>query len=103
MRGEGLGVRGSPSVDLKQGKFKPEHAGKSRFYCAALDEQLRLPHENPSLGLVLCRTADATQVRLALTAAAERIGIATYQTALPDERLIQRRLEQLPQPSDADE
>ena len=103
MRGEGLGVRGSPSVDLKKGKFKPEHAGKSRFYCAALDEQLRLPHENPSLGLVLCRTADATQVRLALTAAAERIGIATYQTALPDERLIQRRLEQLPQPPENDE
>ena len=91
------------SVHLKKGKFKPEHAGKSRFYCAALDEQLRLPHENPSLGLVLCRTADATQVRLALTAAAERIGIATYQTALPDERLIQRRLEQLPQPPENDE
>ncbi|HQX49857.1 MAG TPA: PDDEXK nuclease domain-containing protein [Planctomycetaceae bacterium] len=84
------------AVDLKKGKFKPEHAGKSRFYCAALDEQLRLPHENPSLGLVLCRTADATQVRLALTAAAERIGIATYQTALPDEALLRRRLEQLP-------
>ena len=41
------------AVDLKKDKFKPEHAGKSRFYCAALDEQLRLPHENPSLGLVL--------------------------------------------------
>lgn len=91
------------AVDLKKGKFKPEHAGKSRFYCAALDEQLRLAHENPSLGLVLCRTADATQVRLALTAAAERIGIATYQTALPDERLIKRRLEQLPQQSENDE
>lgn len=85
------------AVDLKKGKFKPEHAGKSRFYCAALDEQLRLPHENPSLGLVLCRSADASQVRLALTAAAERIGIATYQTALPDETQLRRRLEQLPQ------
>jgi len=91
------------AVDLKKGKFKPEHAGKSRFYCAALDEQLRLPHENPSLGLVLCRTADATQVRLALTEAAKRIGIATYQTALPDERLIHRRLEQLSQQSENDE
>ena len=91
------------AVDLKKGKFKPEHAGKSRFYCAALDEQLRLPHENPSLGLVLCRTADATQVRLALTEAAKRIGIATYQTALPDERLIHHRLEQLPQQSENDE
>jgi predicted nuclease of restriction endonuclease-like (RecB) superfamily len=85
------------AVDLKKGKFKPKHAGKSRFYCAALDEQLRLPHENPSLGLVLCRSADSTQVRLALTAAAEHIGIATYQTALPDETQLRRRLEQLPQ------
>ncbi len=91
------------AVDLKKGKFKPEHAGKSRFYCAALDEQLRLPHENPSLGLVLCRTADATQVRLALTAAAERIGIATYQTALPDEALLRHRLEQLPPLPENDE
>ena len=85
------------AVDLKKGKFKPEYAGKSCFYCAALDEQIRLPHENPSIGLVLCRTADAAQVQLALTAAAERIGIATYQTALPDEKQIRRRLEQFPQ------
>ena len=99
----GPGVRGSSPLDLKFGKFKPEHAGKSRFYCAALDEQLRLPHENPSLCLVLCKSADKVQVRLALTAAANKIGVATYQTALPDERLIQRRLEQLPNPSETDE
>lgn len=84
------------AVDLKRGKFKAEYVGKARFYCTALDEQIRLPHENPSLGLVLCRSADAAQVRLALTAAAERIGVATYQTALPDESLLMRRLEQLP-------
>jgi len=91
-------------IDLKIGKFKPEHAGKSKFYCAALDEQLRLPHENPSIGLVLCKSADKVQVRLALTAAAiKKTGVATYQTALPDERLIQRRLEQLPNPPETDE
>ena len=84
------------AVDLKKGSFQPEYVGKSCFYCAALDEQLRLPHENPSIGLVLCRSADSVQVRLALSAAAEKIGVATYQTALPDERLIQQRLEQLP-------
>ena len=104
LRGEGPGVRGSSPIDLKIGKFKPEHAGKSRFYCAALDEQLRLAHENPSLGLVLCKSADKVQVRLALTAAAvNKTGVATYQTALPNERLIQRRLEQLPNPSETDE
>ena len=97
-------MSGSSPIDLKSGKFKPEHVGKSRFYCAALDEQLRLPHENPSIGLVLCKSADKVQVRLALTAAAiKKTGASTYQTALPDERLIQRRLEQLPNPSETDE
>jgi len=46
------------SVDLKIGQFKPEYVGKSQFYCAALDEQVKLAHENPSIGLVLCKTAD---------------------------------------------
>jgi predicted nuclease of restriction endonuclease-like (RecB) superfamily len=55
------------SVELKIGKFKPEYVGKSQFYCAALDEQVKLAHENPSIGLVLCKTADSAQVRLALT------------------------------------
>ncbi|MEQ9406673.1 MAG: PDDEXK nuclease domain-containing protein [Fuerstiella sp.] len=82
------------AVELKRGKFKPEYAGKSRFYCAALDEQIRLEHERPSLGLVLCRSADSVQVRLALTDAADRIGVATYQTGLPDSALIERRLAQ---------
>lgn len=91
------------AIDLKKGKFKPEHAGKMRFYCAALDEYVKLPHENPSLGLVLCRSANAVQVRLALTDAAEKIGVATYQTALPDERLIRQRIEQLPDLPEEDE
>lgn len=88
------------AVDLKIGKFKPEYVGKSQFYCAALDEQVKLAHENPSIGLVLCKTADSAQVRLALTAAARKIGVATYQTALPDEKLIRQRLEQLPAPTE---
>ncbi len=91
------------AIDLKKGKFKPEHAGKSRFYCAALDELIKLPHERPSLGLVLCRSADSVQVRLALTDAAEKLGVATYQTALPEERLIRRRIEQLPELPERDE
>jgi predicted nuclease of restriction endonuclease-like (RecB) superfamily len=91
------------AIDLKKGKFKPEYAGKSRFYCAALDELIKLPHERPSLGLVLCRSADSIQVRLALTDAAEKIGVATYQTALPEERLIRRRIETLPELPERDE
>lgn len=65
------------AVDLKIGEFLPEHVGKSLFYVAALDEQVRLPHENPSIGLILCRSAKQVQVRLALTPAAKKIGVAT--------------------------
>ena len=80
------------AVDLKIGGFKPEYIGKSLFYAAALDERLRLPHEKPAVGLVLCRSADRFQLRLALSTAAKKVGVATYQTALPDERQIRERL-----------
>ncbi len=85
-------------VELKTGKFKPEYVGKSQFYCAALDERVKLPHERPSIGLVLCKSANQVQVRLALTTAADKIGVATYQTALPNADAIQKRLSQLPEP-----
>ncbi|MBI1313655.1 DUF1016 family protein [bacterium] len=48
-----------------------------------------LPHETPSIGLVLCRSADRVQMRLALTAVAEQVEVATYQTALTDQRFEQ--------------
>ncbi len=91
------------AVDLKIGDFLPEYVGKSLFYVAALDEQLRLPHENPSIGLILCRSANEVQLRLALTPAAKKIGVATYQTALPDERLLLERLRRLPVPKEPQE
>jgi len=84
------------ATELKTGKFKPEYVGKCQFYLAALDEQVRLPHEKPSVGLILCKSANSVQIRLALTAAARKIGIATYQTVLPEERLILERLRRLP-------
>jgi hypothetical protein len=61
---------------------------------------VKLAHENPSIGLVLCKTADHAQVRLALSAAARQIGVATYQTALPEAKLIQQRRRQLPAPTE---
>jgi len=93
------------ATELKAGKFKPEYVGKCQFYLAALDEQVRLPHEKPSVGLILCKSANSVQMRLALTAAARKIGVATYQTVLPEERLILERLRQLPlaQPPEAED
>jgi predicted nuclease of restriction endonuclease-like (RecB) superfamily len=84
------------AVELKSGEFKPEHVGKCQFYLAALDEYTRLPHEKPSVGLILCKSAKGVHMRLALTLAASRVGVATYQPALPDEELIRSRLENVP-------
>ncbi|MEI7460414.1 MAG: PDDEXK nuclease domain-containing protein [Pirellula sp.] len=42
-------------VDLKKGEFKPEYAGKMNFYCSVVDDQLRHPQDQPTLGLILCR------------------------------------------------
>ena len=81
------------AVELKSGEFKPEHVGKCQFYLAALDEYARLPHEKPSVGLILCKSTKGVHMRLALTLAARRVGVATYQTAFPDEELLRKRLE----------
>jgi len=40
--------------ELKRAKFRPEHAGKLNFYLNVLDEKIKLPHENPGIGIILC-------------------------------------------------
>ncbi len=45
-------------IELKTGKFKPEHAGKLNFYLSALDSQLKKSGDNPSIGILLCRKKD---------------------------------------------
>jgi hypothetical protein len=81
---------------LKIGPFKPEYVGKMQFYLSALDEQEKRQHEKPSIGLILCKSKDQEQVRLALTAAASKIGVATYKTSLPDEEKLKEHLRRLP-------
>jgi YhcG PDDEXK nuclease domain len=43
------------AFELKSGKFRPEFAGQLNFYLNVLDEKIRLPHENPSIGIILCK------------------------------------------------
>ncbi len=85
-------------VELKIGKFKPEYVGKMQFYLAALDEQIKLPHENPSIGLILCRSKKESIVRLTLGKTHKPIKISVYRTKLPDKKLIQQRLERIKLP-----
>lgn len=68
------------AFDLKRADFKPEHAGKLNFYLSVLNKQVRLPHENPSIGIVLCREKNNVIVEYALQGIDKPMGVATYKT-----------------------
>ena len=66
------------AVELKDCRFKPAHLGQLSFYLSVLDEQVRKPHENPSIGLILCREMDRTVVELAIRDYNKPMGVATF-------------------------
>jgi predicted nuclease of restriction endonuclease-like (RecB) superfamily len=65
-------------IDLKSGKFKPEYAGKMNFYLSAVDDLLRHPSDNPSIGLILCRSEVGVLAEYALRDINKPIGLAEY-------------------------
>ena len=75
------------AIDLKIGDFKPEYAGKMQFYLTALDETIKLPEENPSIGIIICKSKNRTRVEYTLKATNKPIGVATYSfyESLPDD------------------
>ncbi|MEI7730459.1 MAG: PDDEXK nuclease domain-containing protein [Verrucomicrobiota bacterium] len=80
------------AFDLKIDEFQPEYLGKMEFYLEALDRDIKKPHEQPSIGILLCATKDNEVVEYALSRSASPALIAEYQTALPDKRLLRRKL-----------
>ncbi len=68
------------AFELKRGKFKPEYAGQLNFYLNVLDDKVRLPHENPSIGIVLCKEKNNTIVEFAVRTIDKAMGVATYRT-----------------------
>ena len=72
-------------MELKVGKFEPEHAGKMDFYLNLLNEKERAPEDAPSIGIILCAEKDNLEVEFALKSKANPIGVAEYQLmgALP--------------------
>jgi len=75
------------AIELKIGEFLPEYVGKMQFYLAALDDLVRVADENPSIGIILCKSKDKTIVEYALRESNKPIGVATYRivTVLPSE------------------
>jgi predicted nuclease of restriction endonuclease-like (RecB) superfamily len=82
------------AIELKVGKFEPEYLGKLSFYLEALDRDIRKPHENPSIGLLLCATKDDEVVEYALSRFLSPALIAQYETQLPDKKLLRAKLQQ---------
>lgn len=73
-------------IELKRGDFKPEYAGKMNFYCSVVDDQLRHPGDNPTIGLILCQQPDRILAEYALRGMDKPIGVSSFELtrALPD-------------------
>ncbi|UKO97860.1 PDDEXK nuclease domain-containing protein [Nostoc sp. UHCC 0870] len=83
------------AIELKIGKFLPEYVGKMQFYLAVLDNTVKLPEENPSIGIILCKSKQRTIVEYALKESNKPIGVATYQIV---SKVPQELKNQLPDP-----
>ena len=80
------------AIELKVGRFEPEYLGKLGFYLEALDRDLKKPHENPAIGVLLCASKDKEVVEYALSRTASPALIAEYRAQLPDKALLQAKL-----------
>lgn len=89
-------------IELKGGKFKPEHLGQLGFYLTAVDREVKHPQDNPTIGLLLCKSKNKIVAEYALGDKAQPMGIAEYklveslpeelQTSLPSIEQIEREL-----------
>ncbi len=68
------------AVELKVGKFKPAYLGQLNAYLQVLDDKVRKPHENPSIGIVLCKSANQAYAEYAIRDYNKPMGVATYKT-----------------------
>lgn len=89
-------------IELKGGPFKPEHLGQLGFYLTAVDRQMKSEHDNPTIGLLLCKSKNKVVAEYALCDKSQPMGIAEYQlaqslpaelqTGLPSIEQIEREL-----------
>lgn len=86
-------------VELKFGEFKPAYLGQLSAYLRILDSEVKKPHENPSIGIVLCKSANRAFVEFLIQGYENPLGVATYKTQdeirqlLPSEEQLQRLLD----------
>ena len=90
------------AIELKIGEFLPEYKGKMEFYLTLLNEKVRMPNENDSIGIIICKEKNRTIVEYSLKTGNQPIGVATYNTStllpkdyqklLPDKKTISEKL-----------
>ena len=83
------------AIELKNERFKPEHLGQLNFYLEALDRDIKKEHENPSIGILLCKGKDDTVVEYALNRSLSPTLVADYKTKLPNKALLQQKWEEV--------
>ena len=71
-------------IDLKAKEFAPRDAGQMNFYLSAIDDRLKLPHHNPTIGMILCKTKKNIVVEYALRDINKPMGVAGYETAISE-------------------
>ena len=91
------------AVELKVGKFKPEHIGQLNFYLEALNRDVKKENENPSVGLILCTYKDDAVVEYALSGNLSPTMVAEYTLQLPDKKILQEKLRELTLLNDKEE
>ena len=82
-----LNLRCYVVIELKTGEFKPEYAGQLNFYLSAVDGILKKEHDNPSIGLLLCKSKNDLVAEYFLKDMSKPIGVSAYQVTsnLPEE------------------
>jgi predicted nuclease of restriction endonuclease-like (RecB) superfamily len=100
------------AIELKIGEFQPEYKGKMEFYLSLLNDMVKLPHENDSIGIIICKEKNRTIVEYSLKKSSMPIGVSTYTTTtklpkdyknlLPDSKTISRKIDTLFKDNDRD-
>jgi len=93
------------AIELKIGEFQPEYKGKMEFYLSLLNDIVKLPHENDSIGIIICKEKNRTIVEYSLKTSSMPIGVSTYTTTaklpkdyknlLPDSKTISQKIDML--------
>lgn len=90
-------------IELKTDSFKPNHLGQLNFYLEALDRDVKKPNENPSIGVLLCKSEDSEVVEYTLSRSLSPTMVSEYKMQLPDKKLLQQKLQEIFNNNEPDE